>query len=124
MDGDGTIGDLLPGAGPGSYMHEVKGAKLAQVIDNYNATQAGTLTPAGQVLVDNGIFTLQQMQALGGVKPQLIPALANPIKNPATRTLDASVKYPIRFLNRFREGLVITPFGCLLQRHQHGQLQP
>lgn len=109
VDGDGTTGDLLPGQRPGTYMHQVKGSGLKNVIADYNAKQAGTLTPAGQALVDAGILTANQLIGLGAVKPSLAPAPDNPIKNPATRTLDASVRYPITYLKRFREGLLITP---------------
>jgi hypothetical protein len=109
VDGDGTTGDLIPGTRPGAYMHEVKGAGLSKVINNYNATQVGTLTPAGEALVAAGLFTQSQLVALGAVKQALLPAPTNPIQNSATRTLDASIKYPIGYLKRFREGLVITP---------------
>ncbi len=57
----------------------------------------------------NGLFTAAQLVALDAVKPQLADAPTNPVKNAATRTLDASLRYPINYLRRFREGLVITP---------------
>jgi Carboxypeptidase regulatory-like domain len=109
VDGDGTTGDLLPGTKPGSYMHQVSRRGLQGVVDNYNATQAGTLTPAGRALVDNGLFSQSQLVSLGGVKQPLLPAPADPIGNAATRTFDASIKYPITYMRRFREGLVLTP---------------
>jgi hypothetical protein len=109
VDGDGTTGDLVPGTNPGAYMHAIKGAGLQQLINNYNATQAGTLTPAGQAVVSAGLFTQAQLVALGATKQLLAPVPANPIKNAATRTFDASLKYPIHFFSRFREGLVLTP---------------
>jgi hypothetical protein len=109
LDGDGTTGDLLPGTNPGDYMHAIKGSGLAKLIDNYNSTHAGHLTPAGQALVQAGLFTQQQLVALGATTSALAPAPSNPMKNPATRTLDLSARYPIHYLGRFREGLVITP---------------
>jgi len=109
LDGDGQTGDLLPGTGPGYYMHQIKGVSLSKLINNYNATNVGKLTPAGQAVVAAGVLTQQQMVALGGDEQALAPAPTNPIKNPATRTLDASVKYPFTYLRRFHEGLVITP---------------
>jgi Carboxypeptidase regulatory-like domain len=109
LDGDGSAGDLLPGTNPGDYMHSVKGGGLARVVDNYNKTQAGTLTPAGKALVASGLFTERQLVALGATKAALAPPPQNPMLNPATRTLDLSLRYPIRALNRFREGLVLTP---------------
>lgn len=109
VDGDGTAGDLIPGTKPGDYMHAIKGGGLSKLIDNYNATQAGTLTPAGQALINAGLFTANQLSELGAVKQALAQAPTNPMKNPATRALNASFRYPIHYLNRIREGLVITP---------------
>ena len=109
VDGDGTAGDLIPGTLPGAYMHQVKGSGLNKLISNYNSTQAGTLTPAGQALVDAGLFTSTQLTSLGAVKQALAPAPTNPLQNPATRTLDASFRYPIRYLSKLREGMVLTP---------------
>ena len=108
VDGDGTTGDLIPGTGPGFYMHQIKGKGLAQLIENYNSTQAGTLTPAGQALVSAGLITSSQLVSLGAVKQKLAVAPANPLKNAATRTLDLSARYPIR-ANWLRQGLVLTP---------------
>jgi len=48
--------------------------KLAQVITRYNQTYAGKLTPAGQALVNAGLFSQQQLLALGAYAP-LIPGL-------------------------------------------------
>ncbi len=109
VDGDGSTGDLIPGTNPGAYMHDVKGSGLNKLISNYNATQAGNITPAGQALVDAGLFTQPQLVSLGAVKQALAPAPSSPLKNPTTRTLDARFAYPIRYLGRFREGLLITP---------------
>lgn len=109
VDGDGTTADLLPGTTNGDYMRRLKGAGLLAAVSNYNATQAGTLTPAGQTVVASGLVTAQEMSALGGVKQPLIAPPADPLRNSTQRTLDASVKYPINYFKRWREGLVITP---------------
>jgi hypothetical protein len=109
VTGDGTVGDLVPGTAPGAFMHQVKPGSLGKFITQYNATQAGTLTPAGQALVTAGLFTQAQLVAAGAVKPVLQPAPANgPIPNAAFRALDASLSYPISFA-RFREGLQLVP---------------
>jgi len=109
VDGDGSTGDLIPGVKPGTYGHEIKGRGLARLISNYNATQAGTLTPAGQALVDAGLFTSAQLVSLGAVKQKLTPAPTNPLKNSDTRTLDANFRYSVPYLKRVREGLSLTP---------------
>jgi hypothetical protein len=124
VDGDGTIGDLLPGTRPGAYMHEVKGNGLTKLIDNYNTTQAGTFTPAGLAVSTAGLFTPTQLIELGAVKPALAPAPAYPIKNSPTRTLDASFRYPITYLKKFREGLVITPSFTMYNVLNMGNYSP
>lgn len=111
VDGDGTIGDLVPGTGPGSYEHQIKGgASLNKLISNYNATSAGQPTPAGQALIAAGLLSLQQLATpgFGGVQQPIAPAPSNPLSNAALRTFDLSASYPIR-LSRFREGLSIVP---------------
>jgi len=108
VDGDGTTGDLLPGTNVGYYEHQVKGAGLNRVINNYNATNAGTPTPAGQALIAAGLVTPGQLAALGGVQQAIAAAPANPLSNAALRTFDLSANYPIR-LSHVREGLSIVP---------------
>jgi len=61
--GDGKPGDLVPGTKIGSFMRSVSVAGLTSVINNYNNTQADNLTPAGQVLVSQGLFTSEQLGA-------------------------------------------------------------
>jgi hypothetical protein len=71
--GDGTIGsngglgDLLPGTNIGDFGRTFGVNGLNQRITNYNNTMVGQPTPAGQVLINNGLFTLAQLQTLGGV---------------------------------------------------------
>ncbi len=69
--GDGTVGDPLPGTKVGSFMRGVSPGGLAAVVNNYNNTVANTPTPAGQVLISNGLFTETQLQELGADAPQI-----------------------------------------------------
>jgi hypothetical protein len=59
--GDGTVGDLVPGTKQGAFGRGVSTGDLNNVINNYNNTTAGNLTPAGQVLLSDGLFTSQQL---------------------------------------------------------------
>jgi hypothetical protein len=94
ITGDGTIGDLAPGTLPGDYMHRVKGSTLQSYVKNFNATQAGTLTPAGKALVSAGLFTPAQLTALNGtVQPIAALPQATALNNPASRNVDASFSY-------------------------------
>ncbi len=108
VTGDGTTGDIVPGTGVGSYMHQIKGSGLNKLINTYNAENAGQVTPAGQALINAGLFTSSQLNALGGVQQQIATAPTTPVNNPAFRALDANLGYPIK-LGRFREGLSIEP---------------
>jgi hypothetical protein len=108
VDGDGSTGDIVPGTNVGYYEHQIKGGGLNKVINNYNATMAGTPTPAGQALIAAGLFTQQQLIAANGVQQQIAAAPSNPLSNAAFRSFDLSANYPIRF-NRLREGVSIVP---------------
>jgi hypothetical protein len=77
LTGDGTgdgatannrgVGDLLPGTNVGDFGRKFGVNGLNQLISKFNTTMVGQATPAGQVLIDNGLFTLSQLQSLGGV---------------------------------------------------------
>lgn len=108
VTGDGTTGDLIPGTLPGEYMHRIKGTRLNDLVNSYNATRAGTPTPAGRALVNAGLFSSAQLYALGGVQQALAPVPTRPLNNSAFRAFDVNAGYPIR-LSRIREGLSIIP---------------
>jgi hypothetical protein len=75
--GDGTFGDPLPGTKVGSFMRGISPGDLATVVNNYNTNIANTPTPAGQVLIANGLFTQTQLQELGAVAPVITYTDAN-----------------------------------------------
>ncbi len=108
VTGDGTIGDLVPGTRPGSYMRDYKGSNLNKLINSYNARYANQPTPAGNALIAAGLFTPQQLIALGAVQQQIATVPGSAINTPAFRQLDGTFSYPIR-LYRFHEGMSIEP---------------
>jgi hypothetical protein len=71
LTGDGSGGDVLPGTNLGSFGHGVNAESLNRVISNFNSNSAGKLTPAGQALVNAGLFTPTQLQELGAVVPSI-----------------------------------------------------
>jgi hypothetical protein len=79
--GDGSIvyptGDVLPGTNIGSYGRGVNNSNINNVIQNYNTNYANQPTPAGQILINQGLFTLTQMRLLGGVQPLIQSAPIN-----------------------------------------------
>ncbi len=108
VTGDGTTGDILPGQNIGTFMRGVSPSNLNQVINSYNSTQAGTITPAGQALISAGLFTQAQLIALGAVKDKVALAPTGAVGNDWLRVLDAKVSFPIKI----RERVTIDPsFG-------------
>ena len=65
LNGDGSTGDPLPGTNRGSFGRSVSVSKLNQLITAFNGTVTNTLTPAGQALVNAGLFTKDQLVQLG-----------------------------------------------------------
>jgi hypothetical protein len=78
------------------------------LINNYNASSAGQLTPAGQALVSQGLFTASQLASLGAVTPVLANAPNHAFPNSPLRTMDANVSYPIH-VKWFPEQMSIEP---------------
>jgi hypothetical protein len=111
LTGDGTTGDFAPGTNPGDYGHRIRSKDLPSYINNFNATKAGTLTPAGQALINAGLFSQAQLIAAKAV----VQPIANPSQNsffqfPRFATFDASFSYPIpvgHFIGR--ESLTLEP---------------
>ena len=111
LTGDGqTIGDFLDSAGagighPGTFMRSVSLRNLAAYINHFNNTVAGTLTPAGQALINAGLFTQQQLVALGAVVPTIQLPPANNAGNGYYKDVDTVVSWPLKL----RERLTILP---------------
>jgi hypothetical protein len=116
VNGDGQTGDLMPGTRPGAYMRDYGPNNVNNLISSYNANDAGKLTPAGQVLVNQGLFTSSQMAALHAVTPTFAPAPAHAYPNSPLRTLDADVTYPIHprwFPERMNLEPTVTMYNVL-----------
>jgi hypothetical protein len=112
VTGDGTTGDILPGTNVGSFGRDVKVGNLNNAISNYNNTQAGHLTPAGQALVSAGLFTQAQLIALGAVSPTVQPAPAGQVALSPLLTFDLRfgwVLKPGKKWARFGETFTVEP---------------
>jgi hypothetical protein len=72
--GSGVTSDPLPGTTNGSFGRDFGLGGLNAAVNQYNATYANMPTPAGQTLINAGLMTLAQLQALGGVAPYATPA--------------------------------------------------
>ena len=106
--GDGTTQDFVPGTKNGAFMRSTSPSGLASVIQNYNQNVAGKPTPAGQVLIANGLFTASQLATpanastnypgFGGVAPSLAVPVAGAVGLAWLRDVDLSFgwKYTIK----------------------------
>jgi len=112
--GDGTFGsnggagDLLPGTNIGDFGRPFGVSGLNQRISNFNSNVVGQPTPAGQVLINNDLFTLDQLRSLGGVvdetavlgTPTLPLAPAGAIGQAWLKTFDLSLSWAYKFKER------------------------
>ena len=69
--GDGTVGDPVPGTHFGQFDRGTDAGSLVRLISKYNTSTAGQPTPAGNVLIQNGLMTASQLASLGGVAPHV-----------------------------------------------------
>jgi len=79
-NGDGSTGDIIPGSNVGSFMRSIGASGLQRFISTYNlnsATSATPQTPAGNALISAGVFSLQELQLMGGTLEPLAVATQN-----------------------------------------------
>ena len=98
------MGDVVPGTNIGSFGHGVSAKNINNVINAYNNTDANQPTPAGQVLINNGLFTLGQLQTPGfvGVQQPIPTAPTDEAVMGWLRALDMSLNWIYKFRERFQ----------------------
>jgi Carboxypeptidase regulatory-like domain len=113
-DGSGVYptGDLLPGTRIGAFGRDLSANNLNSFLAAYNASLAGTATPAGQVLVNNGLMSLAQLQALGGVLPHLALAPTGNIGLGWLKTVDLRFSYPRKLTESFTIEPSVSAFNA------------
>jgi hypothetical protein len=101
VTGDGTVGDLLPATMIGST-GKYSTTNLTKAVAFYNANYAGKVTPAGEALINSGLFTGQQLVALGAYSP-LIPALPGHYAEATwLKTMDLRLSRPFQVSERVK----------------------
>jgi hypothetical protein len=104
---NGSFGDVLPGTNVGSFEHGVSGSNINNLINSYNSQDAGHATPAGQTLINSGLFTSGQLQTPGflGVQQPVPLAPGNEANMGWLHALDVSLNW----IYKIRETVQIQP---------------
>ena len=103
LDGDGTFQDILPGAERGSFGRSIGSiSELNEIIGSFNGQFAGQITPAGQALVNAGVFTENQLRQLGFIVQPIDPAPAGQVMNDSFITTDIRIAKNINIGERVR----------------------
>jgi len=100
--GSGSFSDPMPGTKNGAYGRQFGLTGLNQAINRYNATYANQPTPAGNVLVNNGLFTVAQLQQIGAVAPTVLPAPSDQLLMPWVKALDFKLSWTHTFNEHFK----------------------
>ena len=103
--GSGVTQDPLPGTHVGSFDRGINASNINAAITNFNnQVAAGTPTPAGNVLIQNGLMTQAQLQALGATYNGGTPLALAPqgqVNMSWLRTVDSTITYNFKFKERF-----------------------
>ena len=99
--GSGVTQDPVPGTKVGSFDRGIDAGNINATITRYNATVAGNPTPAGQVLIANGLMTAAELKLLNGVAPTLALAPPGQVNEGWLHAFDSTFGWKYTFKERF-----------------------
>ena len=105
----GEGGLPVPGTNLGQFQRGTNIGNLQNLINNYNTTSAGSLTPAGNALVTNGVMSSADMTALGWVMPSLASVAPGAVGFDWLKSFDFKASWPIKI----KERLTIEPSASI-----------
>src|SRR5467141_5317362 len=118
-DGQATVNQPVPGSNVGSFGRDIKAGDLNKFLQTLSSQFGNKLTPAGQTLVDAGLFTQAQLVSLCAVTPSLTGtagcgpkfdlAPTGQVGNDAFFTFDLRLGWSIRPLRHKFERLTFEP---------------
>lgn len=108
VTGDGSEQDIVPGLKPGAFMRSVTPDNIGKTIATYNSTYAGKITPAGQALITNNLFTSNQLVALGAVTRTIAAPIPGQVGNGYLRTFDFVLGRPVK-IAKLGESFSLAP---------------
>jgi len=111
--GDGTTQDPMPGTHFGQFDRGTNASGLNTLISNYNTTVAGQPTPAGQVLIQNGLFSAGELASLGGVAPQIAAPTPGQVNFSWMKSLDLNLGWRYTIKDRVSIEPSIAVFNLL-----------
>ena len=120
----GGRGDVLPGTNLGSFARGVNPGNLNSVIRNYNQIFASKPTPAGQMLLNDGLFTPGQLQLLGAVAPLVPLAPSNAANMAWLKVVDIRLNWVYRFKDRVEIQPGVSLFNALNLANFDGPTNP
>jgi hypothetical protein len=101
ITGDGTVGDLLPATIIGST-GRYSSHTLTKNIKFYDLNYAGQLTPAGNALVNAGLFSQLQLHSLGAYAPFIQPLAPRAAEETWLKTMDLHVSRQFQVRERVK----------------------